>query len=92
MEGKELVSHNLPELLKVLSTEFQHKINTPIKPRHLPYPKPPKKIHSIIGMRRTGKSYFQLSLIHTLIKKELGVSLEPVYLGNYMDFLQSIAT
>lgn len=81
----------MTELLKLLRHEYQLKINKlpHLVPRQLQMPDLPNKIKVVIGMRRTGKTYYLLEKIHTLINS--GVDYSTIlYLNLEDDRLQQM--
>lgn len=80
----------MTELLKLLRHEYQLKVNKlSFIPRQLQMPDLPNKIKVVIGMRRTGKTYYLLEKIHTLINSGIEYS-NILYLNLEDDRLQQM--
>src|SRR5690242_13214799 len=72
----------LIELIQILTAEFRAKGLQAIKNRRIPPPSVPSKITALIGMRRSGKSFFQFQLIRDLRTKIPG---EQIFYMNFED-------
>lgn len=72
----------LVELTHVLRSEFKLRRFDKLISRQIPYPHFPEKIIALIGMRRSGKSYFQYQWIAELLKT---VPFERIFFLNFED-------
>lgn len=81
----------MQELINLIREELLIKINnlSNITPRNVHIPDMPKKIKVVIGMRRTGKTYYLLDKIKTLLNKGVPYS-QIIYINLEDDRLQPI--
>ncbi len=80
MERKNL---NTNELLSTLLGEFYERSLPTIYRRHVKVPQIPNKIMAVIGMRRTGKTYFLYQQIQELLKQ--GINKTAILYLNFED-------
>ena len=79
----------MTELLNLIREELLIKINklSNIVPRNVHVPDMPNKIKVVIGMRRTGKTYYLLNKINQLLKSGIPYS-QIIYINLEDDRLQ----
>lgn len=85
MYGDKMIEKDYTQLLETLLSEFHHKINNlnGLINREIAFPLADNKIKVVIGMRRTGKTYFLYQHILTLLKS--GVKLSNILYINTED-------